>query len=161
MLGASGLNFCNETVSKSIINGTKRTNVVAKHTCLLLAALAAGCAGAPEAPSVIEKNDAIDDYIQVAELKEIDAIRSFDQLSHKVVTEKYIIISDRRNNYLAAFARSCKELNKHEITPDIRHESNTLRARFDTIRGCQIRSLYEIGAGQAQELMKLGETQCE
>lgn len=68
--------------------------MVAKHTCLLLAALAAGCAGAPgapgapEAPSVLEKNDAIDDYIQVAELKEIDAIRSFDQLSHKVVTEK-------------------------------------------------------------------------
>jgi len=130
---------------------------VAKNTLLLLAVLTAGCAGAHDDPSVLTRNDAIDDYIQVSELKEIDAIRSRDQLNHRAVTEKYIIISDRKHEYLAAFARRCKELTNYEIKPDIRREANVLSARFDTYRGCPIRSLYEISEGQAQEVMQIGE----
>ena len=132
---------------------------MAKYTAAVIVALAmtAGCASGPPEDSVIVKNDAVDDYIIVAELEEIDAIRTRDQLHYKIVTENYIIVSDRKNSYLLAFKRRCRELRDIEVTPDIRRERNTLRARFDTYRGCQIRSLYELNRGQADELLALGE----
>ena len=130
---------------------------MAKFLPGIVAMLVLGCANAPEELSVVSKNDAVEDYIHVAELKEIDLIRSFDQLHHKVVTEKYIVIYDRRDTYLAAFKRRCRELNDHMVTADVRHDKNVLRARFDSIRGCRIEALYEIDEGQAQEVMNLGQ----
>ncbi len=132
-------------------------NYTAAVTAALVMALVTGCASTPEDDSVIVKNDAVDDYIIVAELKEIYAIRTRDQLHYKLVTENYIIVSDRKNSYLLAFKRRCRELRDIEVTPDIRRERNTLRARFDTYRGCPIRSLYELNRGQADELLALGE----
>lgn len=127
-----------------------------KYLFPFAAALLLGCAGAPEQASVLAKNDAVDDYIQVAELEKIEAIRTFEQLHHKVVTDKYIILSDRKNNYLATFRRDCRELHDTEVTPDVRYDRNALRARFDSYRGCRIESLFKISKGQAQELMSLG-----
>ena len=118
--------------------------------------LMTGCASAPENESVLKKNDAIDDYIKVAELKEIDAIKSHEQLNSEIITEKYLIISDRRSAYVLEFKRRCRELYDTEVTADIRRERNVLRARFDTYRGCAIRSLYEVTKGQADELIALG-----
>lgn len=129
---------------------------MSKKIILLLAALAAGCASAPNEQSVLEKNDAIDDYIHVAELKETDAIRSFSVLSHRVLTQKYIIISAGSDSYLATYIGNCYEMNDHNLKPDIRYESHTLRARSDTYRGCRIQSLHEVDKGQVQELIKLG-----
>jgi len=123
------------------------------------AVLGLGCAGAPENESVLSENDAVEDYIKVAELREIDAIRSSRQLHYKSITEKYIIIDDGKKSYVVVFASACRELDDHRmVTPDIRHERHTLRARFDTFRGCRIQALYEIGEGQAQEIVNLGQT---
>ena len=143
-------NFCNETRSKRIM--------LSKGLTILVAALVLGCASTPEDESVIKKNDAVDDYIRVAELPEIDAIRKRGELHHTVVTEKYIILNDLKNFYLAVFRQRCRELDELQVTPDIRHDMNIVRARFDTYRGCRIQSLYEITEGQAQELLDLGET---
>jgi hypothetical protein len=114
------------------------------------------CAGNTEQESVVARNDAIDDYVKVAELKEVDQIRIRRQLHHKVITEHYIIIYDDRVPYLATFQRRCRELNEPDVKPDVRHESRKLRARFDTYRGCKIRSLHEVTSGQAEELLDLG-----
>ena len=125
---------------------------------LLFVAALAGCAAAPDRePSAIAENDPIADYIQVAQLQQVDAVRSFEQLQHRVISEDYIIIYDRRKSHLATFRRPCRELYDEEITPDVRYDGNTIRARFDTIRGCRIEALYEISAGQAEELIQLGE----
>ena len=126
--------------------------VFATAATLVLAA----CAGNTEQESVVARNDAIDDYVKVAELKEVDQIRIRRQLHHKVITEHYIIIYDDRVPYLATFQRRCRELNEPDVTPDIRHEPRKLRARFDTYRGCKIRSFHEVTSGQAQELLDLG-----
>ena len=125
---------------------------------IAFAILVLGCAGAPENEGVLSENDAVEDYIKVAELREIDAIRSSRQLHYKSITEKYIIIQDSKDSYVVVFASACRELDDHRrVTPDIRHERHTLRARFDTFRGCRIQALYEIEEGQAQELIELGQ----
>ena len=129
----------------------------AKSLVALAAAMMLGCASTPEDESVIVKNDAVEDYIKVAELKEIDTIRKRGELHHTVVTENYIILKDQRNVYLATFRQRCRELDEREVRPDLRHDLNILRARFDTYRGCRIEHLYEIAEGQATELLVLGE----
>ena len=134
---------------------------MAKHAVAALAGLVmvalTGCASVEEKESVIKKNDAIDDYVIVSELKKVDSIRSHESLNSKVITEKYIIVSDRRHSYLLTYKQACRELHETEVKPDIRRERNVLRARFDTYRGCPIRSLHEITKGQADELLELGE----
>jgi hypothetical protein len=132
--------------------------MLSKGLTMLVAVSILGCASTPqEEESVIKQNDAVDDYIRVAELPETDAIRKRGELHHRVVTEKYIILSDRKNSYLAVFRRRCRELNERDVTPDIRHDMNIVRARFDTYRGCRIQTFYEITEGQAQELLGLGD----
>ncbi len=130
--------------------------MLAKSLVALAAAMMMGCAGAPENDSVIVKNDAVEDYIKVSELKAIDTIRKRGELHHTVVTEKYILLKDQRNAYLAAFRQRCRELDEIEVMPDLRYDLKTLRARFDTYRGCRIQYLYEITEGQATELLDLG-----
>jgi hypothetical protein len=121
-----------------------------------LTLLLVACAGNPEKESVIAKNDAIDDYIKVADLQEVDQIRVRQQLHHKAITDQYILLYDDRDPYLAAFKRRCRELNETKITPDYRHDANYLYAQFDTYRGCRIRALYKVSNGQAVELLGLG-----
>ena len=132
--------------------------MLVKGLTLLVATLVLGCASAPqENKSVLKQDDAVDDYIRVAELPETDAIRKRGELHHTVVTEKYIILSDLKSSYLAVFRRRCRELEALEVTPDIRHDLKIVRARFDTYRGCRIQTLYELTEGQAQEILNLGE----
>jgi hypothetical protein len=121
--------------------------------------LMVGCANSPNDDNVVARNDAIDDYIEVADLNEVDQIRVKRQLHHKVITEDYIIIYDDKDPYLAAFIRRCRELNDPDVTPDFRQDPNRLYAKFDTYRGCRMRALYEVTSGQAQELINLGKTE--
>ena len=73
------------------------------------------------------------------------------------ITDRYIILYDDRVPYLATFQRRCRELYELEVKPDRVYDSHSLRARFDTFRGCSIQSLYEVTNGQAQELLNLGQ----
>ena len=132
--------------------------MLSKGLTVLVAASMLGCASTPqEGESVIKQNDAVDDYIRVAELPETDAIRKRGELHYTTVTEKYIVLRDRKSSYLAVFRQRCRERDEQAVTPDIRHDLNILRARFDTYRGCRIQTLYEITEGQAQELIDLGD----
>ena len=119
----------------------------ARSLVALAAVMVLGCASAPEDESVIVKDDALEDYIKVAELKEIDTIRKRGELHHTVVTDKYIILKDQRNVYLATFRQRCRALDEREVRPDLRHDLNILRARFDTYRGCRIERLRPLATG--------------
>ena len=123
---------------------------------VVVAALGVACAGSTNEQGVVAQNDAIEDYILVAELESLDSIRTRKQFHHKVITERYIILTDGRNSYLAAFDRRCWELKQTEITPDVCHDRHTIRARFDTYRGCRLGHLYAVTEGQAQELIQVG-----
>ncbi len=127
------------------------------HSIVILAVLLAACAGTQEELGAVAKNDAIEDFITVTQLQSIDMIRARREINHKVITDRHIILSDRKSSYLASFNRRCIELDDRQITPDIRHDRNLIRARFDTYRGCRIERLYELTSGQAKELIDLGE----
>lgn len=128
------------------------------YLTILMATLVVACAGDEERQeAIVAKNDTVEDYIKVAELKETDLIRTRSGFDHKVITERYVIVHDRRRSYLVTFNRRCRELNQTIITPDVRHETSTIRARFDTLRGCKIHSIYEVSEGQADELITLGD----
>lgn len=118
----------------------------------LMATLLIACASQPDT----SVNDAVDDFIVVSELKELDTVRMREQFHHTILSEHYIILRTRRENYLVKFQRRCRELNDSQIKPDMRFERNTLRAGFDTIRGCRIDRMYAIDESQAQELVHLG-----
>ena len=120
----------------------------------LTGALILGCATQDRRPVT----DAVDDYVKVAELEELDVVRttSTDQFNYDELSDEYIILKTRRDYYLAKFVRRCSELRDTRPTPDIRREPNTLRARFDTIRGCRIENIYAIDKAQAEELKQLG-----
>jgi hypothetical protein len=135
---------------------TKTGRAMKGYSIVLIAALLAGCANVAKEQGAVAKNDAVEDYIIAAELPEVDMMRTTDQLRHKVITDRYIILSDRKTNHLITFNRRCRELREFVVTPDIRHDKNRLRSRFDTYRGCAIGAMYEINAGQAKELLDLG-----
>ena len=123
---------------------------------LFAVALVTGCAGTPKDESVLEHNDTIDDYIKVAQLEEVDSIRYYGQLDHKVISKNYIIINAGKDSYLVTYFSRCHGVDDHNIKPDIRYDSNVLRARADTYRGCRIQSMHAIDQGQKQELLTLG-----
>ena len=118
----------------------------------LVATLLIACASQPDTSA----DDAVDDFIVVSELKELDTVRMREQFHHTNLSENYIILRTRKERYLVKFQRRCRELNETKVKPDLRFERNTLRAGFDTIRGCRIDRMYAIDESQAQELVHLG-----
>ena len=131
-----------------------------KVLAALVATIIVGCAATTQNQNTraMTVNTAVEDFIEVEELTEIDVIRSRQQLHHTVITEKNIIIHDRRASYLATFRRRCRELNDTDVTPDLRYDLNTIHADSDTFRGCKIDSIYELSDGQAEELKSLADT---
>ena len=119
--------------------------------------LVTGCASKSTQPQEIE---AVRDYIVANELVEVDQIRTSRNMSYTYVNDRYVIWPTRRGDYLVELNRDCQELRSQEWNPhmvDRRDSTNILRARFDTIRGCHIGTMYEITKDQKAELRNLGD----
>ena len=111
-------------------------------------------------PFQAEENEAVLDFIYTSDLEEVDSIRFFQQYTYTYVNDQYVTIPTSSGDYLVEFTRTCPELRQNRFTPemvDYRDDNRTLRARFDTIRGCRIGKIYEVTAAQAQELAELGD----
>lgn len=133
-----------------------------KHILYLAAfAMLGACASNETNPDAIEKDpdelkkEAVEDFIEVTELESEDRIRYSGQLSHEVITEDYVFVRDNRNTWLVAFVHTCHDIESTFIQPDIRHDTRTLRSRFDTIRGCRIRDIYPVTDGMVDEIEAL------
>ena len=130
-----------------------------KNKAIISIALMAlvACAGTPDEESALSKNDPIDDFIEVADLKEVNRFRYRGELHHKQISKDYIIVYDGKDKspHLLAFNRRCHNVSEEIATPDRRYEARSLDARTDTYRGCRIRNLYELTPGQAIELSDL------
>jgi len=120
------------------------------------AMLLSGCATHERAVTQDEEQ-AIRDYILVRGLEEVHRMRSSNSDSWDELDEYFIIYDTRRNTYLVEFNRACYELNENRVTPDLRWEANTIRARSDTIRGCQIDKIFVLTEADVAELKSLGE----
>ena len=126
---------------------------VAIATSLLVSA----CASKSTQPQEIE---AVRDYIVANELVEVEQIRTSRNMSYTYLNDRFVLWPSRRGDYLVELNRDCQELRSQEWTPhmvDRRDSSNVLRARFDTIRGCRINTIYEINKDQKAELRNLGD----
>ncbi|MCH9694829.1 MAG: hypothetical protein K0U72_10000 [Gammaproteobacteria bacterium] len=130
-----------------------------KYLTVMLATLIVGCAAKDtKEPNVVEENDAIRDYIEVAKLPEKEDIRYRMSTHLERITDRYAILNDRKSHWLIEFRRLCHELrDSGRIKADIRRDSHIIRARIDTLRGCHIDSIYEVSEAQAEELKALGE----
>jgi len=124
---------------------------------ILIVAMLAGCAAGSTQPQEIE---AVRDYVAASELVEVDQIRTSRNVSYTYLNDRYVLMPGRRGNYLVELSRDCFELRRQEWTPEMvdrRDNANILRARFDTIRGCHIGTMYEITEDQKKELRDLGD----
>ena len=121
------------------------------------AMLLSGCA-TQEREATQDEEQAVRDYILVRGLEEVDRIRSSNSDGWDELDEYFIIYDTRRNTYLVEFNRACYELNDNRVTPDLRREANTIRARSDTIRGCQVDKIFVLTEADVAELKSLGES---
>lgn len=130
-----------------------------KQVCIIvLAAAIAACASSGERVSQ-DRVQAIRDLIVVRELNEVDKLRSTTNDSFDELDPRFVIYKGSRDkNYLIEFARPCHELREYPVVADTRYESNTIRARFDTLRGCRIDKMYEISEADIAELEQIGES---
>ena len=125
----------------------------------LTAALAA-CAGQDsKEPTEADKAiQAVRDLIEVRGLQEVDYMRSSGRDSWEPIENWFLIYKTRRETFLVEFDRRCWELDDDaRIVADQRWDSNKVRARFDTIRGCRIGKLYALNEEDVAELKNIGE----
>ena len=123
-------------------------------SCILAMALVLG-ACATARPQIDE--EAVEDFISVRGLEQLDRIRTDTSEGYYELNEYFVIYQTRRGDYLFEFARRCWELDDRRIRPDERWDNNTIRARFDTLRGCRIANIYRLTETDAEELKQLGE----
>lgn len=130
---------------------------MSKSFLLLAAVLVAGCSSTSQPSREVE---AVRDFVVAAELVEVSEIRLWRQMSYTYLNNRFVTVPTRRGDYLVEFTRDCRALTSTEIMQDmvdVRQNANVLRARFDTIRGCQIARMYEISEAQSDELKVLGD----
>lgn len=122
--------------------------------------LLAGCAGQEEREaSTQDLEQAVRDFIEVRELEPLDSMKTAANDSWVPVGEYFLIYKGRRAKHLVEFAHRCRELiDNTRITPDERWDTNVVRARFDTIRGCRIGKIYALNEAEVAELKNIGET---
>jgi hypothetical protein len=118
--------------------------------------IAPGCAGTAETPPGTQ---AIQDYVEVGELQEVERIRTHGSDKWMPATLNFAIYSGRDGRFLLAFTRQCREMvDNTTITPDRRYDHNVMRASIDTLRGCRIDKMYPLTEAQAQEIVALAKT---
>lgn len=135
----------------------KRRLSAGRGATLVAAMLPLGACVTPYDDREIE---AVRDYIVAAQLEEVDSIRYFQQLSYRVINDQFVTVPTRTGDYLVEFARICRELREMKFRPDMvdyRDDTRTVRARFDTIRGCRIDKIYAITEAQRDEIEEIGD----
>ena len=129
-------------------------------TAIVAAFFLAACASQDERAeeSTQDVSQAVRDFIELRELKELDALKSGTNDGWQQLDDRFILYSGRRETYLVEFRRRCYELNDNtRITPDKRWDLNTVRAKSDTIRGCRIAKIYRLDEAEVAELENIGE----
>jgi len=127
---------------------------------LMLATGLSGCAtqDPTEKKSTQDQAQAVRDFIEVRKLEEVSEMHTGSSDSWQEVDQYFLVYEGRRDKYLVEFSRRCYALDDNaRIVADRRWEANRIRARFDTIRGCQIGKIFALTEAEAAELESIGE----
>jgi len=107
-----------------------------------------------------EKDDrisgAIDDFIAVGDLEEVDLIRSYQQFDSRTLNDRYVIVYTKKEYYLLAYSQRCRVNYDMPRRPDRREDAYSIYADSGTFRGCRIKALYPITEAEAAELAQIG-----
>jgi Family of unknown function (DUF6491) len=130
----------------------------------LAAVMLAACAANKEAGNEtqgandegIDAEQAIRDYIEIRQPTEQDVLRSSSSDGWTRIDETFVIYTTRHEAFLIEFVRRCYEMSETPVVPDVRRERNTIRARFDTLRGCRIHKIFSLNENDVAELTALG-----
>ncbi len=131
-----------------------------RSSLILVTATAMGACASEPTETVPAKQGAdllVHDVIAARELKEIKRIRGTDRKRWEKLTPGYIIYKVRRDEFLVEFDRPCYEIwSNTQLSADGTLIPNTIRARYDNIRGCRIERIFELTKEDAVELKLLG-----
>jgi hypothetical protein len=127
-----------------------------KPWALGAAALLTACA----TPYNPQETEAVRDYIVANQLPEVDEIYLVRSESYSYVSDEYVMMPTSRGDYLVEFARPCRDLRRLDFTSEMvdrRTHGNRIQARYDTIRGCWIQTIYQLSDEQGKEILSLGD----
>ena len=127
-----------------------------KITALMIASMLLAACAAPDEKEDRREETAIADFIDVNELASVKSIRTMEQLSSSIISERYVILSTRREEFLLEYYSRCQRGFDGRVAPDIRQDSRALYPKIDTFRGCRIKAIYALQPGQADEIKELG-----
>jgi len=128
---------------------------------LICCSVLASCAGQDPAEEQVRQDvvQAVRDFIDVRGLEELRELKSDLGDSWEPIDEYFVIYKGRRDTYLVEFTRRCYEISDNRrIVPDVRRSTNTVSARFDTIRGCRIARIFALTDAEVTELENIGES---
>jgi len=127
-----------------------------KISIALIITCLSACAAQQES-NTHDMEQAIRDFIAVRQLSEVDKMRTANHEHWTELDPNFIVYTARRKAFLIEFTRACHELSDTQVVADVRRERNTIRARFDTFRGCRIHKIFALSEGEVAELKTLGE----
>jgi hypothetical protein len=125
--------------------------------CLASVAILAGCASSGDTITK-DTEQAVRDFIVVRDLETTEKIRTANDDQWQDIDQNFVLYLKRKEAYLLEFSRRCHELYEYPVVPDVRDSSNTIRARFDTLRGCRIAKMYALTEAEVVELREIGES---
>ena len=129
-----------------------------KISALMIASMLLSACAATDEKEERREETAIADFIEVNDLASVRSMRTVEQLSTSVVSDLYVILSTRRDDFLLQYYSRCERRFDGGVNPDVRIDPRALYAKSDTFRGCRIKALYALQPGQAEEIKALGES---
>lgn len=127
-----------------------------KKIALIIICLATAACAATDNAEESRKETAVQDYIAVNELESLGSIRTDGGLSFKEINDTFLVVSNKRDDFLLEYFRRCIRYNEGRVEPDVRRDPRRIYAGADTFRGCRIKSLYSLDPEQADEVREIG-----
>jgi hypothetical protein len=130
---------------------------VKTNALIIIIMMLSACASQDEATTK-DTEQAVRDFIKVRELAEAEQMRTSSNDRWDEIDANFVIYETRREVFLLEFTRACHELDETRVVADQRNFGNTVRAKFDTLRGCRIAKLYPLTEDEVAELEAIGES---
>jgi hypothetical protein len=103
------------------------------------------------------QEEALRDFVEVEALAERDRIATSNRDRRQVLNKDYLLYEGRKETFLIKFHAACYSLLDDRVVPDKRGSRNEINARFETINGCIIETIYALTDAQAAEIKEVAE----